>query len=99
MSPEFIQKWENLLQDVDKNKVPIEFIKKIVIRLEGKKQKTINVERLMDQGLDPEHIEDVVSNKLIELDDLVVGIEFVLNVQTIADFVQPETDKLLKDLS
>lgn len=98
MSPEFIQKWENLLQDVDKNKVPIEFIKKIVIRLEGKKQKTINVERLMDQGLDPEHIEDVVSNKLIELDDLVVGIEFVLNVQTIADFVQPETDKLLNGL-
>ena len=98
MSPEFIQKWENLLQDVDKNKVPIEFIKKIVIRLEGKKQKTINVERLMDQGLDPEHIEDVVSNKLIELDELVVGIEFVLNVQTIADFVQPETDKLLNGL-
>ena len=98
MSPEFIQKWENLLQDVDKNKVPIEFIKKIVIRLEGKKQRTINVERLMDQGLDPEHIEDVVSNKLIELDELVVGIEFVLNVQTIADFVQPETDKLLNGL-
>ena len=98
MSPEFIQKWENLLQDVDKNKVPIEFIKKIVIRLEGKKQKTINVERLMDQGLDPEHIEDVVSRKLIELDDLVVGIEFILNVQTIADFVQPETDKLLNGL-
>lgn len=98
MSPEFIQKWETLLQDVDKNKVPIEFIKKIVLRLEGKKQKTINVERLLDQGLDPEHIEDVVSNKLVELDDLVIGIEFVLNVQTIADFVQPETDNLLRGL-
>lgn len=98
MSPEFIQKWETLLQDVDKNKVPIEFIKKIVLRLEGKKQRTINVERLMDQGLEPEHIEDVVSRKLVELDDLVVGIEFILNVQTIADFVQPETDKLLNGL-
>ena len=98
MSPEFIQKWENLLQDVDKNKVPVEFIKKIVLKLQGKKQKTINVERLLDQGLDPEHIEDVVSRKLIELDELVVGIEFVLNVQTIADVVQPETDKLLNGL-
>lgn len=98
MSPEFIQKWETLLQDVDKNKVPVEFIKKIVLKLHGKKQKTINVERLIDQGLDPEHIEDVVSNKLIELDELVIGIEFVLNVQTIADVVQPETDNLLRGL-
>jgi hypothetical protein len=98
MSPEFIQKWETLLQDVDKNKVPIEFIKKIILKLRGKKQKTINVERLLDQGLDPDHIEDVVSRKLIELDELVIGIEFMLNVQTIADFVQPETDKLLNGL-
>jgi hypothetical protein len=98
MSPEFIQKWETLLQDVDKNKVPIEFIKKIVLKLQGKKQRTINVERLLDQGLDPDHIEDVVSRKLLELDDLVIGIEFMLNVQSIADFVQPETDKLLNGL-
>jgi hypothetical protein len=98
MSPEFIQKWETLLQDVDKNKVPIEFIKKIILKLQGKKQKTINVERLLDQGFDPDDIEDIVSRKLIELDELVVGIEFILNVQTIADFVQPETDKLLNGL-
>lgn len=98
MSPEFIQKWETLLQDVDKNKVPIEFIKKIILKLRGKKQKTINVERLLDQGFDPDDIEDIVSRKLIELDELVVGIEFILNVQTIADFVQPETDKLLNGL-
>jgi hypothetical protein len=98
MSPEFIQKWETLLQDIDKNKVPIEFIKKIVLRLQGKKQRTINIERLMDQGLDPDHIEEVVSRRLIELDDLVIGIEFVLNVQTIADVVQPETDRLLTGL-
>jgi hypothetical protein len=98
MSPEFIQKWDTLLQDVDKNKVPIEFIKKIILKLRGKKQKTINVERLLDQGFDPDDIEDIVSRKLIELDESVVGIEFILNVQTIADFVQPETDKLLNGL-
>ena len=69
-----------------------------MLKLQGKKQRTINVERLLDQGLDPDHIEDVVSRKLIELDDLVIGIEFMLNVQTIADFVQPETDKLLNGL-
>ena len=98
MSPEFIQKWENLLQDVEKQQVPVEFIKKIVLRLVGKKQKTINIERLLDQGLDPEHIEDIISRKIIEFDDEVIGIEFVLNVQSIAEVVQPETDGLLNGL-
>jgi hypothetical protein len=67
MSPEFIQKWENLLQDVDKQKVPIEFIKKIVLRLLGKRQRTINIEKLLDQGLDPEHVEDIISRKICSL--------------------------------
>jgi len=98
MSPEFIQKWENLLQDVDKQQVPVEFIKKIVLKLIGKRQKTINIERLLDQGLDPEHIEDIISRKIIEFDDEVIGIEFVLNVQSIAEVVQPETDRLLNGL-
>jgi hypothetical protein len=98
MSPEFIQKWENLLQDVDKQKVPIEFIKKIVLKLQGKRQRTINIEKLLDQGLDPDHVEEIISRKIIDLDDEVIGIEFVLNVQSIADIVQPETDKLLNGL-
>ena len=98
MSPEFIQKWENLLQDVDKQKVPIEFIKKIILRLQGKRQRTINIKKLLDQGLDPDNVEDIISRKIIDLDDEVIGIEFLLNVQSIADIVQPETDKLLNGL-
>jgi hypothetical protein len=98
MSPEFIQKWENLLHDVDKQTVPVEFIKKIVLKLVGKRQKTINIERLLNQGLDPEHIEDLISRRIMEFDEEVVGIEFVLNVQSIAEIVQPETDRLLNGL-
>ena len=98
MSPEFIEKWEHILEDVEKNKIPVEFIKKLVIKLEGKKQQTLNIEKFLSQGLDPEQIEEVVSRKLHELDDMVVSVEFVLNVQNIADAVQPETDKLLGKL-
>lgn len=98
MSPEFIQKWERLLEDVEKQKIPIEFIKKLILKLEGKRQQTINIEKLLKQGLDPDQIEEVVSRKLHELDDEVVSIEFVLNVQSIAETVQPETDKLLSRL-
>ena len=98
MSQEFIEKWEHILEDVEKNKIPVEFIKKLIIKLQGKKQQTINIEKFMSQGLDPDQIEEVVSNKLQELDHLVVSVEFILNVQSIADAVQPETDKLLNGL-
>ena len=98
MSPEFLQKWERLIEGVEKEKIPVEFIKKLVLKLVGKKQKTINVERMLDQGLDPEQVEEVISRQLVELEDTVIGIEFVLNVQTIADTVQPETNKLLSKL-
>lgn len=95
MSPDFIAKWEHILEDVEKQKIPVQFIKKIVVKLEGKRQHTINIERFLNQGLDPEQIEEAVGRKLHELDDEIVSVEFVLNVQNIADTVQPETDKLL----
>ena len=98
MSPEFIQKWERLLEDVEKQKIPVEFIKKLILKLHGKRQHTINIEKLINQGLDPDQIEEIVSRRLNELDDEVVSIEFVLNVQSIAETVQPETDKLLNGL-
>ena len=98
MSPDFIDKWEHILEDVEKNKIPVEFIKKLIIKLTGKKQQTINIKRLLQQGLDPDQVEDAVSRKLNELEDSIVSVEFVLNVQSIADTVQPETDSLLGKL-
>jgi hypothetical protein len=98
MSPEFISKWEHILEDVEKQKIPVQFIKKIVVKLEGKRQQTINIEKFLSQGLDPEQIEDAVGRKLHELDEQITSVEFVLNVQNIADTVQPETDKLLGKL-
>ena len=98
MSPDFIIKWEHILEDVEKNKIPVEFIKKLIIKLTGKKQQTINIQKLLQQGLDPDQVEDAVSRKLNELEDSIVSVEFVLNVQSIADTVQPETDRLLGKL-
>lgn len=98
MSPEFIAKWEHILEDVEKQKIPVQFIKKIVVKLNTKRQQTINIERFLNQGLDPEQIEEAVGRKLHELDDEIASVEFVLNVQNIADTVQPETDKLLGKL-
>lgn len=98
MSPEFIAKWEHILEDVEKNKIPVQFIKKIIIKLEGKRQQTINIQKFLSQGLEPDQIEEAVGRRLHELDDEISSVEFLLNVQSIADTVQPETDKLLGKL-
>lgn len=98
MSPEFTEKWEHILQDVEKNKIPIQFITKLVLKLQGKKQHTVNVQRMLKQGLEPDQIEDVLNRKLEELDEVIVSVEFILNVESIADTVQPMTDKLLSGL-
>ena len=98
MTPEYIRKWEHILEDVEKSKVPVQFIKKIVVRMVGKKQHTINIQNLLKQGLDPDEVEEVVSRKLTELDPLITSFEFVLNVESIAEVVQPQTDKLLHKL-
>jgi hypothetical protein len=68
------------------------------VRLEGRKQHTINIEKMLKQGLESIEVENSVSSKLIELDHQVVGIDFVFNVESIAEVVQPETEKLLNGL-
>lgn len=98
MTPEFLKKWESIIEDVDKVKVPVQFIKKIVVKMTGKKQHTINIQNLLKQGLDPDEIEEVISRKLHELDPLITSFEFILNVESIAETVQPHTDKLLNKL-
>ena len=98
MSPEFLEKWEHILEDVEKNRIPVQIIKKLIIKKVGKKQHTINIQNLLKQGLEPEEIEEVVTRKLNEFDDVVTGVEFILYLQSIADTVHPETDRLLGKL-
>lgn len=98
MSPEVFEKWEHIVDDVEKTKIPVEFIKKIVLKLSRRRQRTINIQAMINQGFDSDEIEEAVTRKLQEYDDDMVSIEFVLDIEGIADAVQPETDKLLKDL-
>lgn len=98
MSPEFIRQWEHIIDDVDKQKIPIEFIKKLIIKMTGKRQQTINIKKFLDQGLAPEQIEEAVSRKLQEYDDNILSVEFILNIESIAETVQPETDRLLRHI-
>ena len=97
-SDEFLERWEHIIDDVDITDVPLECIKKVVDKLHGKRQRTINLDLLRRQGLDIEEIETVMSRTLADLGEAVRDVDFILDVGAIATIVQPETDKLLKDL-
>jgi hypothetical protein len=97
-SDEFIQQWEHIIEQVNKTEVPLECIKKVVIKLGDRRQKTINLAALRRQGLDLEEVETILTRTLTELGDTVRDVDFVVDVSEVAKLVQPETDKLLKDL-
>ena len=97
-SEEFLEKWEHIVNEVNKTDVPLECIKKIVVKLHGKKQRTINLQLLKKQGLDSDEIETVVSRTLEELGDVVHDLNFVVDLVEVAKRAQPETDKLLNRL-
>jgi hypothetical protein len=97
-SDEFLDKWEHIINEVSKTEVPLECIKKVVIKMYGGRQKTINLHTLRKQGLDLSEMEIVLTRTLTELGDQVRDVDFVVDVSAVAEIVQPATDKLLNGL-
>lgn len=98
LTDDYLSQWETIVADVNKTDVPLECIKKIVIKLEGGKQHTINIHTLRKQGMEFEEIEHVVSRKFAELDKDIKDVDFIVDIKSVAAMVQPETDKLLGKL-
>jgi hypothetical protein len=95
---DFLERWEQIVNDVDKNHCPIECVKKVVFKTVDRKQKTINLRQLRKQGFDNDSIEQAVSVFISENDGLIASMELVLDVEAVAEIIQPETDKLLKGI-
>lgn len=79
-SDEFLDKWEHIINEVSKTEVPLECIKKVVIKMYGNRQKTINLHTLRKQGLDLAEMETVLTRTLTELGEQVRDVDFVVDV-------------------
>lgn len=98
LNDDFLTRWEHIVNDVNKTDVPLECIKKVVIKFKGGRQRTINVHSLVKQGLNIEDIEALLNRTFGEENDNIRDVDFVVDVSTVASLVQPETDKLLGKL-
>ncbi len=97
LNHDFLTGWEDIVNGVDKDHCPITCVKKVVFRTR-QGQKTINLRNLRRQGIDDDSIEQAVSSFIEDNEKIIKSMELVLDVQAVAEIVQPETDKLLKDM-
>ena len=95
---DFLTRWEHIVNDVNKTDVPLECIKKIVIKFHDGKQQTVNLHTLQRQGLALEDVEGILNRIFTERNDEIRDVDFVVDVTAVAGLVQPETDELLKNL-
>lgn len=97
-SDEFLSKWEHLLSEIMVTEIPLECIKKVVIKLEGRRQKTINLNTMRKQGLTLDEIEVILTRTLDDIQDQIEDMDWIIDAAAVAEIVQPETDKLLDKL-
>jgi len=98
LNDDFLDQWEHIISSVNKTDVPLECIKKVVVKLKQGRQKTINVHSLLKQGLELEEVEVMLTRYFHEHDHEIRDVDFVVDISSVANLVQPETDKLLGKL-
>jgi len=98
LNDDFLTQWEHIIAGVNKTDVPLECIKKVVIKLKAGRQKTINVHSLLRQGLELTEVETMLTRFFHEHDREIRDVDFVVDISSVVELVQPETDKLLGNL-
>ena len=83
---------------IDQDMIPIDCVKKVVFKLRGGKQRTINLNKLRKQGLHIEDIEVVVNRNIGEFNKDIVNLSFIIDVPAVAEQIEPLTRKYLANL-
>ena len=93
-----IKRWESIVNSVDKETVPIEVIKKVVFKLQGGKQKTLNLEKLRKNGAEVEELYSILDRYVYENEEHIRNMDFVLDVPNIIEILKEESDEILKGI-
>ncbi len=91
-SDDFVAAWERIIADITKTDVPLECIKKVVLKFHGGRQKTFNIATLKKQGMEMDEIESMLT-RILDVEN-----DQIRDVVAVANLVQPETNKILNGL-
>lgn len=92
------KRWQDIVRDVEKKEVPISVLQQIVVELIDGTHLSIDVKQLLNDGNDPQVIEELLDEKFKDLDEYIQNVDFFIDIDQVVNTVQPETDKVLKNL-
>jgi len=90
--------WERLLKEIKKEQVPVGVLQCITVNLKDGTQVNVDISEMLQEGADPEVIENIINAKLQSLDAYIDDVDFHISIDNVAKTVQPITDNLLKNL-
>ena len=90
--------WQEILGQVEKHEVPINLLQSIVVNLIDGTSVNINIRQLLEEMEDPEYVEDLLQHKFMELDEYIDNVDFFIDIEKVAEEIQPITDLVLKGI-
>ncbi len=93
-----VKRWKDIVEGVDKKEVPIDILQEIVVKLVDGTNISIDIKRLIADGMIPGDIETMLDDKFDELDQYIHNVDFLIDIDKVVSAIQPETDKVLKGL-
>lgn len=90
--------WKDIVEEVEKREVPINILQEIGVKLIDGTIISIDIRKLLSEGMLAEDIETLLDDKFNELDAYIENVDFFVDIEKVVSTVQPETDKVLKNL-
>jgi hypothetical protein len=90
--------WESILKSVTKEEVPVELLESLTVNLTDGTKVNVNVKEMLEGGKRPKDVERMINERLDALDNVIIDVDFFICIDSVVKAVQPETDKILKDI-
>ena len=94
-SEDFYERWEHLISSVEITDVPMRFIREVVVLFKNDNVTTFDVVDMINNNYKLREIESHIEDFLDIHDDDIECVDFHINLNALADEVEPRTNKLL----
>lgn len=92
------ERWEQIVKGINKKEIPVTLLDHVVVNLLDGTQVAVNIRELLDEGNDPDELEQMLNSRLDALNSIIKDVDFHINLDSVAKTVQPVTNDLLKNL-
>lgn len=92
------ERWEQIVRGINKKEIPVTLLDHVVVNLLDGTQVSVDIRELLDEGNDPDELEQMLNTRLDALNSVIKDVDFHINLDSVAKTVQPVTNDLLKNL-